>query len=190
MAVSIPQLCRGILTPSVIVVRPQYCLDHLRACFEALPADRAAGIDGITKERDGANLEENIEELSSRLRNMGYRPQPRRSTYVPKPGSEKGWPLAISYYEDKLVGLEIKRILEPIYEVQFEDSSYGYRPGRSHHQCLDGLGRTIQQRRASRNRHAILLNQRCCRQAGALVGNRGEPGCRSERYSAAATRWR
>ncbi|WP_216593896.1 group II intron reverse transcriptase/maturase [Thioflavicoccus mobilis] len=122
-------------------------MDHLRACFEALPADRAVGIDGISKEQYGANLDENIKELSSRLRNMGYRPQPKRRTYIPKPGSVKGRPLAISCFEDKLVELAIKRVLEPIYEVQFEDSSYGYRPGRSQHQCLDDLGRTIQQSR-------------------------------------------
>jgi RNA-directed DNA polymerase len=60
---------------------------------------------------------------------MGYRPQPKRRTYIPKPGSEKGRPLAISCFADKLVELAIKRVLEPIYEVQFEDSSYGYRPG-------------------------------------------------------------
>ena len=124
-------------------------VDHLRACFEALPADRAVGIDGITKEQYGANLEENLKELSNRLRNMGYRPQPKRRTYIPKPGTEKGRPLAISGFEDKLVELAIKRVLEPIYEVQFEDSSYGYRPGRSQHQCLDDLGRTIQQCRVN-----------------------------------------
>jgi len=122
-------------------------VDHLRACFEALPADRAVGIDGISKEQYGANLDENLKELSSRLRNMGYRPQPKRRTHIPKPGSVKGRPLAISCFEDKLVELAIKRVLEPIYEVQFEDSSYGYRPGRSQHQCLDDLGRTIQQSR-------------------------------------------
>lgn len=124
-----------------------YDMDHLRACFEALPGDRAVGIDGITKEQYGVNLEENLKELSSRLKNMGYRPRPKRRTYIPKPGSEKGRPLAISCFEDKLVELALKRVLEPICEVQFEDSSYGYRPGRSQHQCLDDLGRTIQQSR-------------------------------------------
>jgi RNA-directed DNA polymerase len=102
-----------------------------------------------SRRSNGHNLEENLQELSARLRNMGYRPQPKRRTYIPKPGSEKGRPLAISCFEDKLVELAIKRVLEPIYEVQFEDSSYGYRPGRSQHQGLDDLGRTIQQRRVN-----------------------------------------
>jgi len=124
-------------------------VEHLRACFGALPADRAVGIDGITKEQYGEHLDENLRKLSERLRNMGYRPQPKRRTYIPKPGSTKGRPLAISCVEDKLVELALKRVLEPIYEVQFEDSSYGYRLGRSQHQCLDDLGRTLQQRRVN-----------------------------------------
>ena len=124
-------------------------MEHLRACFGALPADRAVGIDGITKEQYGEHLDENLRKLSERLRNMGYRPRAKRRTYIPKPGSAKGRPLAISCFEDKLVELALKRVLEPIYEVQFEDSSYGYRPGRSQHQCLDDLGRTLQQRRVN-----------------------------------------
>ena len=118
--------------------------DNLRACFEALPGDRAVGIDGVTKERYGENLEPNLQDLSARLREMSYCPQPKRRSDIPKPGSEKGRPLGISCFEDKRVELAVKRVLEPIYEVQFEDSSYGYRPGRSQHQCLDELGRTIQ----------------------------------------------
>ncbi len=80
---------------------------------------------------------------------MGYKPQPKRRTYIPKPGSAKGRPLGISCFEDKLVELAVKRVLEPIYEVVFEDSSHGYRPGCSQHKCLDVLGRTIQQRKVS-----------------------------------------
>ena len=80
---------------------------------------------------------------------MGYKPQPKRRSYIPKPGSEKGRPLGISCFEDKLVELALKRVLEPIYEPIFEASSYGYRPGCSQHGCLDTLGRTIQQKRVS-----------------------------------------
>jgi RNA-directed DNA polymerase len=122
-------------------------VDNLRDCYEALDDDKAVGVDGVTKEQYGKSLEKNLQNLSDRLKRMGYRPQPRRRSYIPKPGSEKGRPLGISCLEDKIVELAVKRVLEPIYEEIFEDSSYGYRPGCSQHACLDKLGRTIQQRR-------------------------------------------
>jgi len=124
-------------------------VDNLRACFKALDGGKAVGVDGVTKEQYGENLDERLEDLSARLKRMGYRPRPRRRSYIPKPGSEKGRPLGISCFEDKIVEMAVKRVLEPIYEEVFEDSSYGYRPGRSQHACLDELGRTIQQRRVN-----------------------------------------
>ncbi len=124
-------------------------VDNLRACYEALPGDRAVGVDGVSKEQYGEKLEENLQGLSQRLRRMGYKPQPRRRSYIPKPGSKQGRPLGISCFEDKLVELALKWVLEPLYEPIFEASSYGYRPGCSQHGCLDALGRTLQQRRVS-----------------------------------------
>jgi hypothetical protein len=133
-------------------------VDNLRACFEALPGHRAVGVDGVTKEQYGAQLDANLEDLSARLKRMGYRPQVKRRSYIPKPGSEKGRPLGISCFEDKLVELAVKRVLEPIFEVQFEDSSHGYRPGCSQHRCLDDLGRTIQQKRINHVVEADIRN--------------------------------
>jgi RNA-directed DNA polymerase len=121
-------------------------VDNLRACYDTLKANKATGVDGVSKEQYGKNLAQNLQNLSQRLKDMKYRPQPKRRSYVPKPGSEKGRPLGISSFEDKLVESAVKQVLEPIYEQAFEDSSYGYRPGRSPHQCLDELGRTIQQK--------------------------------------------
>jgi retron-type reverse transcriptase len=106
-------------------------VDNLRECFKALKADKAAGVDGVTKQQYEERLEENLAELSERLQRMGYRPQPKRRTYVPKAGSAKGRPIGISSLEDKLVELSVKRVLEPIYEVVFEDSSFGYPSSRS-----------------------------------------------------------
>jgi RNA-directed DNA polymerase len=124
-------------------------VDNLRACYDALPGDRAVGVDGVTKAAYGHNLEANLHDLSERLKRMGYRPQPKRRSYIPKPGSERGRPLGISCFEDKIVELAVKRVLEPIYETVFEDSSSGYRPERNQHTCLDALGRTMQQKRIS-----------------------------------------
>jgi retron-type reverse transcriptase len=123
--------------------------DNLRDCYEALDRNKAVGVDGVTKEQYGENLEENLQGLSNRLKRMGYVPQPKRRTYVPKPGSNRGRPLGISCFEDKIVELAVARVLEQIYEADFEDSSDGYRPERSQHQCLDKLRRTIQQKPVS-----------------------------------------
>jgi RNA-directed DNA polymerase len=124
-------------------------VENLRACYEALDGNKAVGVDGVTKQEYGRKLEENLQDLSSRLKRMGYRPQPKQRRYIPKPGSEKGRALAISCLEDKVVEMAVKRVLEPIYEEIFQDSSYGYRPGRSPHDCLDTLGRIIQQKRVN-----------------------------------------
>ena len=126
-----------------------YDVDNLRACYDALDADKATGVDGVTKQEYGENLGENLQDLSGRLRRMGYRPGPKRRSYIPKPGNAKGRPLGISNLEDKIVELATKRTLEPIYEAVFEDSSYGYRPRSNQHQCLEALGRTIQQKKVN-----------------------------------------
>jgi len=124
-------------------------VDNLRACYDTLEADKATGVDGVSKEEYGKDLEENLRDLSERLKRMGYRPEPKRRSYIPKAGSEKGRPLGISCLEDKIVEEATKRTLEPIYEAVFEDSSHGYRPRRNQHKCLDALGRTIQQKKIS-----------------------------------------
>jgi RNA-directed DNA polymerase len=124
-------------------------LEHLRACYAALPTDRAAGVDGVGKEEYGRNLEANLAELSAKLGRMGYRPQPVKRVYIPKPGTTKQRPLGILCFEDKLVEVALVRVLEQIYEADFIESSYGYRPERTQHQALDQLGRTIQQRRVN-----------------------------------------
>ena len=126
-----------------------YDVDNLRVCYGGLDEEKAVGVDGVTKEQYGENLEENLQDLSSRLRNMTYKPQPKRRSYVPKPGSAKGRPLGISCFEDKIVEESAKRVLEQIYETVFEESSYGFRPGRNQHQCLGKLGETIQQTRVN-----------------------------------------
>ena len=122
-------------------------VDNLRASYDTLKANKAIGVDGVTKQQYGRDLESNLEDLSARLGRMSYRPGAKRRSYIPKAGSAKGRPLGISNLEDKIVEASVKRTLEPIYESVFEDSSYGYRPERSQHQCLDALGRTIQQKR-------------------------------------------
>ena len=122
-------------------------IDNLRAAFHSLKGDKAVGIDRVSKTEYGRHLEENLKDLSDRLGRMGYRPQPKKRSYVPKTGSAKGRPLGISVLEDKIVEKALKNVLEPIYEEIFLPESYGYRPKRRVHHCIDALGRTIQQER-------------------------------------------
>ena len=124
-------------------------IEHLRACYQLLKGNKAVGVDAVTKSMYAEDLEANLQDLSARLKRMGYRPQPKRRVYIPKPGSEKGRPLGISSFEDKIVELATKRVVEPLFESVFEECRYGYRPGRRPHQCLDALGRTIQQKRVN-----------------------------------------
>jgi RNA-directed DNA polymerase len=124
-------------------------IDHLRTCYQLLKGNKAVGVDEVTKSMYADDLEANLEDVSARLKRMGYRPQPKLRVYIPKPGSEKGRPLGISSFEDKIGELATKRVVEPLFESLFEECSYGYRPKRSPHQCLDGLGRTIQQQRVN-----------------------------------------
>lgn len=124
-------------------------VDNLRSCYESLDGYKAVGIDGVRKHEYGKDLEENLKVLSERLKRMGYVPQNKRRTYIPKLGSEKGRPLAISVFEDKIVEMAVKRVLEQIYEPMFLDCSYGYRENRSPHQCIDAIGKTIQQKRTN-----------------------------------------
>ena len=121
-------------------------IDNLRDCYRSLDGKKASGVDGVTKAAYGENLEANLQALSARLGRMGYRPQPKRRAYVPKSGSPEKRALGISTLEDKIVEEAVKRVLEPLWEPLFMDFSFGYRPKRNPHQCVDLLGRTIQLR--------------------------------------------
>jgi group II intron reverse transcriptase/maturase len=116
----------------------------LRGCFGGLRPDAASGIDRITKEEYGKNLDANLTELVERLHRMSYIPQPVRRVYIPKPGSTKQRPLGIPALEDKLVQAGLVRILEAIYEGDFIDDSYGFRPGRGCHDALRALSLEVE----------------------------------------------
>ncbi len=124
-------------------------IEHLRACYQLLKGKKAVGVDEVTKSMYAKDLEANLQDLSPRLKRMGYKPQPKRRIDIPKPGRETGRPLGISSFEDTMVALATKRVLEPLFEPLCEDCSYGYRPQRSPHQCLDALGRTLQHKQVN-----------------------------------------
>ena len=116
----------------------------LRGCFVRLRKGAAAGIDGVTKAMYGEELEERLTELVERLQRMAYIPEPVRRRYIPKPGTGKQRPLGVPTLEGKLVEAGLVRILEAIYENDFIEDSYGFRPGRSCHDALRALSQTVE----------------------------------------------
>jgi group II intron reverse transcriptase/maturase len=116
----------------------------LRGCFKRLRNDAAAGIDKMTKDMYAENLEANLSNLVERLHRMAYIPQAVRRKYIAKPGSAKQRPLGIPCFEDKLVQAGLVRIMESVYEQDFIDDSYGFRPSRSCHHALRALSDTVE----------------------------------------------
>jgi len=121
----------------------------LRGCFKRLRKDAAAGIDEETKETYAADLDANISNLIERLHKMAYIPQAVRRKYIPKPGSTKQRPLGIPCFEDKLVQAGMVRILNAVYEQDFIEDSYGFRPARSCHKALIALSDTVENKRVN-----------------------------------------
>jgi group II intron reverse transcriptase/maturase len=115
-------------------------VEALRRAYHRLRKDAAVGVDGVTKEAYGKNLEGNLADLHKRLRGMSYRHQPLRRIRAPK-GKGKTRPIGISALEDKVVQGALRELLEAIYEQDFRDCSYGFRPGRKAHDALQALNR-------------------------------------------------
>ena len=117
---------------------------NLEICHRELSRNKAPGIDGITKEEYEQNLETNLNDLVRRMKQQSYKPQPVRRAYIAKQGTNKMRPLGIPAYEDKLVQLALSKILNSIYEEDFLDCSFGYRPNRGIHDALKVLNRIIE----------------------------------------------
>ena len=101
----------------------------LRAAFKAVATNRgAAGVDHVSIEGYAENLEANLARLSAALRTGNYRPQAIRRHYIPKPGSQEKRPLGIPSVQDRVVQTALRMVIEPIFERDFAQQSYGFRP--------------------------------------------------------------
>ena len=113
---------------------------NLQQWFHELSGRAATGIDGISKEDYGTNLNENLKQLHHRLKKMSYRPSPVRQVWIPKDGQpDKLRPLGIGTFEGKIVEKGLQQILEAIYEPNFYEFSYGFRPNRGCHDAVKAL---------------------------------------------------
>jgi len=118
--------------------------ETLKESHRKMCGKKAVGVDQMTKEDYEENLDGNIKSLVSRMKRQAYKPQPVRRVYIPKAGSNKMRPLGIPSYEDKLVQDVLCDILKAVFEGDFLDCSFGFRPGRGCHDALKALNRVIQ----------------------------------------------
>lgn len=113
--------------------------EWVKYAYDCTRKDGAVGVDGQTGEDYAANLEQNLTSLIDRLKSGSYRAPPVRRHYIDKADGSGQRGLGIPSFEDKVAQRAIVLLLEPIYEVDFSDSSYGYRRGRSAHDALQAI---------------------------------------------------
>jgi RNA-directed DNA polymerase len=127
----------------------------LKGCYEEIKRKKAAGgrpkapgVDGVLIEEYGENLEANLKDLVSRMKAKAYWPQPVRRAYIPKLDGGKR-PLGILTAEDKIVQLGLAKILSAIFEADFQEASYGFRPKRNARQAMARVDQAIMRHRVS-----------------------------------------
>jgi group II intron reverse transcriptase/maturase len=113
-------------------------VDLLRDSYHCLKKQAAPGVDGVTWEEYGQNLEARLSDLHERIHRGAYRAKPSRRVWIPKSDGRQR-PLGVAALEDKVVQYAVGTVLNQIWEEDFRGFSYGFRPGRSQHDALDAL---------------------------------------------------
>ncbi len=123
-------------------------LDRLRAAYRAINPKAAPGVDRVTWQTYGQDLEANLQALHQRVQAGRYRASPSRRVHIPKADGRMR-PLAVATLEDKIVQRAVVEVLNAVYEADFRGFSYGFRPGRNPHQALDALAVGIERKKVN-----------------------------------------
>jgi RNA-directed DNA polymerase len=111
----------------------------LKEAYRRTRKDGAVGVDGQTAEAYAESLEENLEDLLNRFKSGRYRAPAVRRVHIPKGDGRKTRPIGVPTFEDKVLQRAVAMVLEAVYEQDFLNCSYGFRPGRSAHMALEAL---------------------------------------------------
>jgi group II intron reverse transcriptase/maturase len=121
-------------------------IEWLHEAFKRTRKDGATGVDGQSAAEYAANLDENLRRLLERAKSGTYVAPPVRRVHIPKGSGKETRPLGIPTFEDKVLQRAVAMVLEAVYEQDFLDCSYGFRPRRSAHQALDALWKETMKR--------------------------------------------
>src|SRR6266436_5684826 len=148
-------------------------IDWLKEAYRRTRKDGAVGVDGQTAKEYAANLEENLQSLLERAKSGTYRAPPVRRVEIPKGDGSQTRPIGIPTFEDKVLQRAVAMALEAVYEQDFLECSYGFRPGRSAHQALE-----------------VLWHEAVCRAGAFWSVMRTTPSCSSHARRTRAASWR
>jgi group II intron reverse transcriptase/maturase len=119
-----------------------YRMDILNHAYKLVKANKgAAGVDGVTFEaieKMEGGVGRYLESIAEELRSKNYKPMPVKRVYIPKPDGNKR-PLGIPTIKDRIVQMTAKTVIEPIFEADFQENSYGFRPNRNAHQAVNDI---------------------------------------------------
>jgi len=139
----IAELARRSPSTALTTLAHHIDVDFLREAYRRTRKDGAPGVDRQTAEEYARNLEANLQALLDRFKSGTYRAPPVKRVHIPKGDGSRTRPIGIPTFEDKVLQRAVAMVLEAIYEQEFLDCSYGFRPNRSAHQALDALWKTL-----------------------------------------------
>jgi RNA-directed DNA polymerase len=134
--VRIAKLARELRGVSLMTLAHHIDVDWLREAYRRTRKDGARGIDGQSAKEYAEHLEANLQSLLDRAKSGRYRAPPVRRVHIPKGDGTETRPIGIPTFEDKVLQRAVAMVIGEVYEQEFHDFSYGFRPGRSPHQAL------------------------------------------------------
>ena len=134
----IAKMARELPDKAITTLSHHIDVAWLHEAYRRTRKDGARGVDGTSAKQYAVKLEDNLQSLLDRAKSGTYRAPPVRRVYIPKDGKEMR-PLGIPTFEDKVLQRAVAMVLEAVYEQDFLDCSYGFRPGRSAHDALDAI---------------------------------------------------
>ena len=135
----IAELARRSPSTALTTLAHHIDVDFLREAYRRTRKDGAPGVDRRTAEEYAQDLEANLQALLDRFKSGTYRAPPVKRVHIPKGDGSKTRPIGIPTFEDKILQRAVAMVLEAVYEQEFLDCSYGFRPNRSAHQALQRL---------------------------------------------------